>query len=224
MKDSPVRVLVVDDLENNRYSFAQILKKEPYQVDLASSANEGLRLLTQFEYICILCDVQMPEIDGIEFAKIVRKDPDLISIPIVFITAHNFSPEKIYDALSVGAYDFIQKPIDPAILKGKLRIFYTLNEQNQKLDLQSKEISQYSKKLEEINKELEQFNYVASHDLKSPLRAISNLSSLLLEDFYDSLPEEGQKYLRTIIKRVHRMDNLLNDLFLCIARIIGNQS
>ena len=75
----------------------------------------------------------------------------------------------------------------------------------EKLDIQAKQLAQ-------SNEELDSFAYVASHDLKSPLRAIDNLSKWIYADANDVLPEESREHLQEMRKRVKRMDQLLNDL------------
>lgn len=66
--------------------------------------------------------------------------------------------------------------------------------------------------LDERNRQLDSFAYVASHDLKEPLRGISNYSNFLLEDFADSLDEQGKVYLRTMMRLTERMETLLDSL------------
>lgn len=212
VEKEPARVLVVDDLEANRYSFSQVLKNEPYIVDLAASANEALGLLVKSDYICVLCDLQMPDIDGLEFTRIVRNDPDISEMPILFITAHDFQAEKIYEAFGLDAYDFIQKPVDPIILRGKLRVFLTLFNQRQEIKRQAEDLKKYSHQLEETNRELEEFSFIASHDLKSPLRAISGLATMVFEDSADCLSDKSKRHLTLLLKRITRMSGLLNDL------------
>lgn len=134
--EDKLRLLVVDDREENRFSFHQLLKDEAYTVDLAASANEALRLLLDHRYACILCDVQMPDIDGLELASIIRADPVLHDTPIIFITAHSYQPTTIYEAFDQGAFDFIQKPVDPVVLRGKLRIFAQLHRSRSLVDQQ----------------------------------------------------------------------------------------
>jgi signal transduction histidine kinase len=74
------------------------------------------------------------------------------------------------------------------------------------------QISRYARDLEYKNKELDEFAYIASHDLKAPLRAIENLSSCLEEDLEDKLTDRDRKYLGLLRNRVWRMDKLLDDL------------
>lgn len=74
------------------------------------------------------------------------------------------------------------------------------------------EIRQYAQELERSNQELDQFAYVASHDLKAPLRVIDNISSWLEEDLEDKLTEKDRKHLQLLRSRVQRMDKLLDDM------------
>ena len=66
--------------------------------------------------------------------------------------------------------------------------------------------------LDERNRQLDSFAYVASHDLKEPLRGISNYSNFLLEDFADQLDDQGVNYLRTMMRLTERMETLLDSL------------
>ena len=74
------------------------------------------------------------------------------------------------------------------------------------------DLKKYTKQLERANEELERFTYVASHDLRSPLRAIDHLTTWLTEDLGDDIPEESAKHLAQLRQRVTRMERLLDDL------------
>lgn len=74
------------------------------------------------------------------------------------------------------------------------------------------ELKKHTIELERANRDLEEFSYVASHDLKAPLRAIDNLATWLSEDLGDQLPEESAKHIAQLKQRIGRMETLLNDL------------
>ncbi len=75
-----------------------------------------------------------------------------------------------------------------------------------------KQLEDYAHELERSNKELDDFAYIASHDLKEPLRGIYNYSSFLIEDYGDNLDEEGQSKLQTLMRLAQRLEAFLNDL------------
>ncbi|MDF1661857.1 MAG: PAS domain S-box protein [Planctomycetota bacterium] len=93
-------------------------------------------------------------------------------------------------------------------LKGGVVVFRDITEAK----LASEQLTHYSKALEHKNQELQDFAYVASHDLKAPLRAISQISQWLAEDLGEDLPEESARLLELLHSRVHRMQGLLDDL------------
>jgi signal transduction histidine kinase len=84
-------------------------------------------------------------------------------------------------------------------------------------------VQQRTTELEAANKELKDFAYVVSHDLKAPLRGISQLSQWLVQDYGDAFDEEGKKMVNLLINRVKRMDGLIDGIleFSRIGRIVG---
>lgn len=96
-------------------------------------------------------------------------------------------------------------------------------EYENKLKENEEKLSQYSRELERSNKELDQFAYVTSHDLKAPLRAISNLVTWIEEDSKDKLDESIRSNMELLKSRVKRMENLINGIleYSRIGRIKG---
>lgn len=129
-----VRLLIVDDREENLYAFGQMLRSESYHVDLARSAQEAFRFLLRYRYACLLCDVQMPEINGYELVSVLRQDPEHRETPVMFITAHGSSDAQVQQAFQLGAVDFVTKPVDPVVLRAKLEVFAAL--ERRQLELQ----------------------------------------------------------------------------------------
>ncbi len=101
-------ILVIDDDKGIQKSFANLLSKE-HEVLSGYNGKEGLEILEAREADMVFLDYQMPGSDGIEVLKIIKKkEPEL---PVVMITAHG-SFETIIEAISLGAYDYIEKPLD----------------------------------------------------------------------------------------------------------------
>lgn len=135
-EEPEVRLLLVDDRPENLYSLRQILASEGYALDLASSGTEAMRYLLRNRYACILCDVQMPEMNGVELVKLVRADPLHGDTAVMFVTAHSHTNQLLLEALDLGALDFVTKPIEPQVLRAKVRVFVRLQRKHLELAAQ----------------------------------------------------------------------------------------
>ena len=102
-------VLIIDDEKDICESIKMILEYEDYDVDYTTSAFKGLEILSEKKYFALLLDIQMPEMSGFEVIKKVKSANPNISV--VIISAHN-SIENAIKATKLGAFDFIEKPID----------------------------------------------------------------------------------------------------------------
>ncbi|TKG91165.1 sigma-54-dependent Fis family transcriptional regulator [Puteibacter caeruleilacunae] len=103
------KVLVVDDQRSIRNTLKDILEYESYQVDLSENGFDAFEKVKENDYEIILCDIKMPEMDGIELLqKIVEIKPD---VPVVMISGHG-NIDTAVEAIKKGAYDFIEKPLD----------------------------------------------------------------------------------------------------------------
>jgi len=103
------KLLVIDDEQAIRRSLEDILKYESYDVVLAKSGTEGVEKFKEDSFDLVLCDIKMPQMDGFEvLQKIMEINPD---VPIIMVTGHG-TIETAVEALKMGAYDFIEKPID----------------------------------------------------------------------------------------------------------------
>jgi two-component system cell cycle response regulator len=109
------RILVVDDLLANREFIRCALEPSGFQVVLASSAKEGLVRLQEATFDLILCDLRMPDEDGLVFIVQVKADPALQAVPFVFISAA-LGENTIQQCLQLGAVHFIQHPIEAHML------------------------------------------------------------------------------------------------------------
>ena len=103
----PKRLLVIDDEANMRHMLATVLKKADYVVDTASDGSEGLQMIAQAAYDFVLCDIKMPNMNGMEFLKASR---DKIGTGTVIMMSAYGSIDTAIEAMKLGAYDYISKP------------------------------------------------------------------------------------------------------------------
>lgn len=127
------RVLLVDDDERNLLAVATVLE-DLGEVVLARSGEEALRHLLKGEFAVILLDVYMPGMDGYETAQIIRSRDQTKGIPIVFLSAVNKEAEHLLRGYSMGAVDYVFKPVDPIILRSKVAVFVELFEKTKEVE------------------------------------------------------------------------------------------
>ncbi len=119
------RVLVVDDDERNLLAIRTVIE-EVADVVVAASGEEALRHLLKGEFAVILLDVYMPGMDGYETAQIIRSREQTKRIPIVFLSAVNKEAEHLIRGYSMGAVDYVFKPVEPVVLRSKVAVFVDL--------------------------------------------------------------------------------------------------
>jgi two-component system response regulator AtoC len=106
----PKRILIIDDEENFRHMLSVILKKEKYDVETAGNGEEGLKKVTLSSFDQILCDIRMPNMDGMEFLRAAQKMK--VDATIIMMSAYGTIDTAI-EAMKLGAYDYISKPFKP---------------------------------------------------------------------------------------------------------------
>lgn len=106
------RILIIEDNEDNLYLIQFILEKSGYQVEFANEGKLGVSMALKMKPDLILMDVQLPDINGLEATKIIRKSEINGTIPIVAITSYAMTGDRAR-ALNAGCSGYIEKPIDP---------------------------------------------------------------------------------------------------------------
>src|SRR3954462_914017 len=137
MKTSePVNILVVDDNPEKIMSIEATLGELGQNIVKAYSGREALRCLLKDDYAVILLDVNMPEMDGFEAAALIRERKRSEHTPIIFVTAFN-DDVQMAKGYSLGAVDFISTPIDPEVLRTKVRVFVDLYQKTETIRQQA---------------------------------------------------------------------------------------
>jgi two-component system NtrC family sensor kinase len=119
-------VLVVDDVAANLIALESLLEGMKCDVVLARSGNEALRLLLKRAFAVMLLDVQMPDMDGYETALHARRNPATRDVPIIFVTATHETEDNALRGYGSGAVDFLFKPVNPTVIRSKVRVFLDL--------------------------------------------------------------------------------------------------
>lgn len=162
---SPVHFLLVDDLEENLLSLEALLRRDDLALLKARSGEEALELLLHHDVALALVDVQMPGLDGFELAELMRGNERTRRIPIIFVTAGSADAQRRFRGYGTGAVDFIQKPIEPDILRCKAEVFFELHRQRQQIAAQRDELEVQAKALREAGRRKDEFLLTLTHDL-----------------------------------------------------------
>ncbi|MCD6672453.1 MAG: hybrid sensor histidine kinase/response regulator [Burkholderiaceae bacterium] len=199
-----VSVLVVDDVEQNRIAMRALLERPGLRVLTAADGIEALEALLANDVALALVDVQMPGMDGFELAELMRGAERTRSIPIIFVTAAPIDAQRSFRGYEAGAVDFLNKPIDPKILHGKVDVFVELYEQRRQL---------YQRMLE-LERALslnEMMVAVLTHDLRTPLSAIAFTAELLLRTGSDDNVKQSALRLKSSTSRMSALITQLLD-------------
>ncbi len=131
--NAPVDILVVDDHPENLVALEGILTRPDYRIVQALSGGQALKMVLKHDFALILLDVMMPRMDGFETAGLIRARQASRDTPIIFLTANASDVSLIYKAYSVGAVDYLIKPIDPDVVRAKVAVFVDLYRKTQQI-------------------------------------------------------------------------------------------
>ena len=116
-------VLIVDDVEANTIALETLLSDLDCDVVTARNGSDALRALLKRQFALMLLDVQMPEMDGYEVARHARSNRSTREVPVIFLTAANETEDRLLRGYGSGAVDFLFKPVNPVVLRSKVRVF-----------------------------------------------------------------------------------------------------
>src|SRR2546421_8654251 len=132
-------ILMVDDRPENLLSLESILAESGRRLVKATSGREALKRLLAQDFAVILLDVQMPEMDGYETARLIRQRQRSRHIPIIFVTAYERTEASLTRGYGSGAVDFLFKPLVPQVLQSKVSVFVDLFRKGEEIRRQAEQ-------------------------------------------------------------------------------------
>lgn len=209
---SPIKCLLVDDLQENLDALSALLQRPDLEILTARSGMEALELLLAHDVALAFLDVQMPDMDGFELAELIRGTERTRHIPLIFVTAGARDQKRLFKGYDTGAVDFLFKPVEAHVLRNKAEVFFQLYRQKQAL---ARELRERTETLR-LN---EMFTAVLGHDLRNPLTAI-----LMSAEYLQA--RAGDELMRStaggILDSARRMSQMIEDVLdLARARLVG---
>ena len=217
---SRARILIVDDLPEKLLVYSSLLEDIDAEIVQARSGTDALKRVLEGSFAVILLDVNMPDIDGLETATLIRGHRNGRQTPIIFITAY-VDEVQTARGYALGAVDYIQTPVVAPVLRSKVLVFVDLYKANAALALSNQEletrVKERTAELEQLSRLKDEFLATMSHELRTPLNAIFGWVTLLRTRRLDEPTQE--RALETIERNARAQKRLIEDL-LDVSRIV----
>ncbi len=224
---SPIDILLVDDEPRNLDALVAILESPGYRLLRAADSDRALRLLMDHDVAAIVLDIKMPEMNGIELARLIKSTQRFRETPILFLTAYTLDDERIMAGYDAGAVDFLAKPLKPRVLRQKVAVFAELYRKRRELaDLNEKleervrerttELQRSEAALRAASQQKDEFLAVLAHELRNPLVPLRTGLDFLLRREEREAPVS--RALGAMDRQLRHMVRLIDDL-LDVSRI-----
>lgn len=198
------KILIVDDDRVNIRILRGILQKEGYVLADASTGEDALKLVDEFDPDLVLLDVVMPGINGFETCRTLKRTHPDNCPPVIFITAKSAS-DDVVEGLSAGGVDYLPKPFQPKEVIARIRTHL----HNQLLTEQQLSLVE---QLSKANEAKNRFLGMAAHDLRNPLASVRGLAEFLREGTVGQLTPDQLDLVNTIHDASQQMLAMVNEL------------
>ncbi len=186
-------ILVVDDRDENLLALEAVLTDPSYRIVRARSGREALKEVLDQDFALILLDVQMPGVDGYETAVLIRERARSRQTPIIFLTANDYGSQYVFRGYTVGAVDYLVKPVAPDVLRSKVAVFVELFTKQEALRVAQEELES---RIAERTRELASANVALSAEIEERVRIEQERVNLLEREQAARLEAEAANRLK----------------------------
>lgn len=215
-----IKVLIVDDYKENILALSELIANDEIEVHSATNAENALELISRHDFGLALFDVQMPGTDGFELATIVRGVERFKNTPIIFVTAHSQDSSFAYNGYQTGAVGLLYKPLDPHIVRAKVRTFVEMAKQRRLLQEQVEELERLRKEAHSANLAKSRFLANMSHEIRTPLAAVMGFAELATNP--NTNETEKQQCAQAVQRNGELLMRLIDDI-LDLSKIEANK-
>jgi signal transduction histidine kinase len=188
-----VNILVVDDRDENLMAVEAVLSDPGYRLVRARSGREALKEVLDQDFALILLDVVMPGVDGYETATLIRERPRSRQTPIIFLTANDWGAQHVFRGYTVGAVDYLVKPVPADVLRSKVAVFVELFNRQEALRIGQEELEQ---RIADRTRELAAANVALSAEIEERAKIENERVQLLRREQAARLEAERANRLK----------------------------
>lgn len=235
MPDTLVNILIVDDEPGNLMVLEAVLDDPSYRLVRAATGEEALLAMMADDFACYVLDVRMPGMTGFELARISKQRRKSAAVPIIFLTAHFSEDQNVVEGYESGAVDYLQKPVNPAMLRSKIAVFSRLHKRRREAEHANRQlraevaerrraeallsglnssldqrVTERTMQLEQSNRQKDGFLATLAHELRNPLAPVRSAVEVLKLKAQPSA--DVQSCVTIIDRQVTRMARLIDDL------------
>ena len=178
MSASSPRLLIVDDIADNRIILSRRLVRRGFEVVEASGGREALALISQQSFDVVLLDIMMPDLDGVAVLKIVRETHSTSALPVIMVTANGQSADTVM-ALTLGANDYVTKPVDFPVVLARIEVQVARKRAEEALRLTNEQLEH---RVETRTAELSQLNAKLASEIVERRRSEAEMKHIAHHD------------------------------------------